>query len=440
MHRLVPAVLPLLLVLAGCGSSGADSAPDGPTPEQARAAEGGPSAYLPPEPGNPREPAARRDLELLPTKAPPRSPAPDRSYTPWPGFGHDAQHTGSAPVRGPLQGTIRWKRRLEGPVVPGPAISRDGIVYAASNGGVLHALDPRDGRDRWTYDGGGSSGSDVSTVPLVLRDQSILWPGPGRTLFLLGADGKLRSRLKLRATPLSPALGTGGRIYVTDRAGGLTALSVRRGKLHVRWRRSLGEGVSYASTTIAPDGTIYGAVEDDLVAVGDRGSRGEVRWRFRTDQVVTTTPAVAPDGTVVVGTDGSFQYGVTAGGKERWRTPRNAFTYSPVAVTKAGVAYYGDHRGALNVVRASDGTELARHVGKAQTKARGDVGVWTAPVVDGRGNSYFGTRAGHVYGFSANGARLFDIDTGATVDSYPALGADGTLYIGSESGDFYAIG
>ena len=87
---------------------------------------------------------------------------------------------------------------------------------------MLHALDPRNGQDRWTYDGGGTYGSDVSTVPLVLRDQTILWPGPDRTLFLLGPDGKQRSRLKLDATPLSPALGTGGRIYVTDRAGAST--------------------------------------------------------------------------------------------------------------------------------------------------------------------------------------------------------------------------
>ncbi len=401
---------------------------------------GGPSAFSAADPDNPREPIARKDLELLPEKAPPLDSPPDRSYTPWPGFGHDPQHTGSAPVRGPQRGTIRWKRKLEGAVVPGPAISRDGFVYAASNGGVLHALDPLDGKDRWTFDGGSSYGSDLSTVPLVLRDQTILWPGPDQTLFLLGPDGKERSRLKLDAMPLSPALGKGGRIYVTDMAGGLTALSVRGGKLRVRWRLPLGEGTSYASTTLAPDGTIYGAVDTDLVAVRDEGSRGRTVWRFSAEKIIETTPAVGPDGTIVVGTNDAFQYGVGPDGKERWRSPRNSWTFSAVAVTNAGVAYYGDHRGALNVVRAKDGKVLARHVGKARTKARGDVGVWTAPVIDEAGNSYFGTRVGHVYGFSAKGERLFDIDTGATVDSYPALGADGTLYIGSESGELYAIG
>ncbi|MBA2349742.1 MAG: PQQ-like beta-propeller repeat protein [Solirubrobacterales bacterium] len=439
MSRLLPALLPVLVVLAGCGGSG-DATPDGPSPEQAREAGGGPSAFSPADPENPREAIARQELELLPEEAPPRKPGPDRAYTPWPGFGHDARHTGSAPVRGPQDGTVRWKRTLEGPVVPGPAISRDGIVYAASNGGVLHALDPKTGEDVWTFDGGGSYGSDLSTVPLVLRDQTILWPGPNQTLFAIGPDGKERSRLRFDAMPLSPALGKGGKVYVTDMAGGLKALSVRGGKLRERWSLSLGDGVSYASTTLAPDGTIYGAVDTDLVAVRDEGSRGRALWRFSAERIIETTPAVGPDGTIVVGTNDAFQYGVGPEGKERWRTPRNSFTYSAVAVTNAGIAYYGDHRGALNVVRAKDGEVLARHVGQARTKARGDVGIWTAPAIDEAGNSYFGTRVGHIYGFDAKGIRLFDIDTGSTVDSYPALGADGTLYIGSESGELYAIG
>lgn len=437
---LLPALLVLVLwALAGCGGEG-DAAPDGRPEAPSRKAGGAPSAASPADPTNPLEPIARAQLELLPTQAPPVSPPPKRSYTPWPGFGHDPQHTGSAPVRGPQRRTVRWKRKLEGPVVPGPAIAGDGTIYAASHGGVLHALDPKTGKDRWTFDGGGSYGSDLSTVPLVLRDGTILWPGPQRTLFALGPQGKLLGRVTFGGDPLSPALGRGGTVYVTDMSGKLKALRVSHGRPRVRWSLSLGSGVSYASATIGPDGTIYGAVGADLVAVRDRGRRGEQRWRFSARKIIETTPAVAPDGTVVVGTNDRFEYGVGPDGKERWRTPRDSFTYSPAAVTRAGIAYYGDHRGSLNVVEAKSGKVLARDVGQARTKAKGDVGIWTAPAIDKDGNVYFGTSVGHIYGFSAKGVRLFDIDTGATVDSYPALGADGTLYIGSESGELYAIG
>lgn len=426
-----------VLAAGGCGGSGAPE-PDAPAADGA--AGGGSPVTAFGDPDNPREPRARAALEVVPVRAPRLTPPPARAYTPWPEFGHDPQHTGSAPVRGPQDGTVRWRRKLEGPVVPGPAIARDGTVYAASNGGVLHALDPATGKDRWTFDGGGAYGSDLSTVPLVLRDGTVLWPGPDQTLFALTPQGRERWRLRFDATVLSPALGADGTVYVTDMAGGLRALDVSAERPRTRWSLSLGSGTSYASATVGPDGMVYGAVDRHLVAVRDAGASGRQRWRFSARSIIEVSPAVGPDGTVVLGTNDQFEYGIGPDGKERWRVPRNSLTYSSAAVTRAGVAYYGDHRGALNVVDARDGTVLARHVGQAQTKARGDVGVWTAPAIDREGSVYFGTSVGHVYGFSAQGVRLFDVDTGSTVDSYPALGADGTLYVGSESGELYAFG
>ncbi len=431
MHPLRASALALILVagLAGCGRSAA--------PPRAGA---DPGAATSPDAGNPREPQARAALTLVPATAPPATPAPPASYTPWPGFGHDARHSGSAPVRGPQSGALRWTRRLEGAVVPGPAVAKDGTVYAASNGGVLHALDPATGKDRWRFDGDGSYGSDLSTVPLVLPSGVVLWPGPNQTLFALGADGSERWRLAFDATVLSPARGRDGTVYVSDMAGGLRALDVSGSAPRTRWSLSLGAGTAYANATVGPDGTVFGAVDDQLVAVRDAGTRGTVRWRFRAKSIIEVSPAVAADGTVVVGTNDAFEYGVGPDGRERWRTPRNSLTYSSAAVTAAGVAYYGDHRGALNVVDARSGKVLARHVGLARTKARGDVGIWTAPVIDREGSVYFGTRVGRVYGFTATGRKLLDVDTGATVDSNPALGADGTLYVGSESGKLYAFG
>lgn len=425
------AAVVLALAAAGCGGGGAPERPGTATGQEAR------GATTAADPGNPREPEARAALELAPATPPPTAPSPARAATPWPGFGHDPQHTGSAPVRGPQTAALRWSRTLEGAVVPGPAIAADGTVYAASNGGVLHALDPATGRDRWTFDGGGPYGSDLSTVPLVLPDGTVLWPGPGSTLFALDARGRERWRLAFDAPVLSPARGADGTVYVTDTAGGLRALDVSRARPRTRWRTSLGDGISYASPAIGPDGTVYGAVDEELVAVS---ARGAVRWRFAAERVIEVSPAVAPDGTVVLGTNDAFQYGVSPDGTERWRIRRNAWTYSSPAVTAAGVAYFGDHRGALDVVDAHTGEELARHVGQARTKARGDVGVWTAPVIDREGSVYFGTRTGAVHGFSATGRRLFTLHTGGTVDANPALGADGTLYIGSEDGRLYAIG
>lgn len=106
-------------------------------------------------PGSER--AAKGELRgvttITPSAVPSGNPA-SKGYAPWPSFGHDAAHSGSAPVAGPRSGRLRWRRRLEDRVVPGPVVDRGGVAYAASNGGVLHAIDIATGRDRWSTAGG----------------------------------------------------------------------------------------------------------------------------------------------------------------------------------------------------------------------------------------------------------------------------------------------
>lgn len=389
---------------------------------------------------------ATRDVRPeLPKRLAPRAPLADlppepaRAGAPWPGFERDARHTSSSGVVGPQRATIRWRRRLEGPVVPGPVVGRGGVVYAASNGGVLHAIDLDTGRDRWRFDAGTPYGSDLSTAPALLSDGTVLWPGPDDTLYALAPDGRLRWRLALGSFVLSPVV-RGDTVYVAEMAGVLHALALRpEGPPRQRWSLELG-GTAYGSPALAADGTIYATAGADLIAVRDGGNVGRVRWRFATAKQIEVSPAVAPDGTVVTGSNDPYEYGIGADGRQRWRYNRRILTYSSPAVTSDGLAYFGDHRGFVTAVRASDGRLVARYAGLLLRPGGPSAGVWTAPVVDRRHDVYFGTRAGHIYGFASDGRRLLDIDTGATVDSYLALAGDGTLLAGSESGVLYAIG
>src|ERR1700738_1695089 len=82
----------------------------------------------------------------------PSSPPGVTTWSAWPAALHDARHSGSSTSDGPTSGTVRWRRNLEGAVTPGPVIGADGTIYASSSAGVLHAIDPVTGSDRWTYD------------------------------------------------------------------------------------------------------------------------------------------------------------------------------------------------------------------------------------------------------------------------------------------------
>lgn len=324
-------------------------------------------------------------------------------------------------------------------MVPGPVVGVDGSVLAASNGGVLHALDPSTGRDRWTFDGEGSYGSDLSSSPAVLPDGTVLWPGPHDRLHALTAAGRLLWTEQLDGFVLSPAV-VGSTAYVSDAAGTVVALELRPdGPPRRRWTVRL-EGTSWSSPAVAPDGTVVVAAGDLVTALTDRGDEAEVRWTFRTRDLIEVSPAVAADGTVVVGTNDDDQYGLTPDGEVRWRFDRGDWTYSS-AVVRDGLAYFGDHLGLVSVVDVRTGRPVRRLLGLPSSQGRSSVGtgIWTAPLVDAAGSTYAGSAAGHVYGWSADGRRLFDADVGGIVASYPALTTDGALVIGSTTGVLHAF-
>jgi len=354
-----------------------------------------------------------------------------QTYAAWPQASHDARRSGTSPTTGPQTGHIRWTRKLEGNVTPGPVIGPDGTIYAASNAGILHAVDPRSGRDRWTFDAGGSYGLDLSTSAAVMADGTVIWPGPG-AVYVLDSTGKLQWRVPLDGAT-SPAI-DGDRVIVGNQSGAVVSLDVATRT--VRWRAELGSS-SYGSVALSPGDPhrSYQTAGSDLLALDD----GRVAWRRGLGSLSEVSPAVAPDGTVVTGTNNGLEVGFSASGVLRWKY-RIVQTYSSPVVTDDGIAYIGDHHAVVSAVDSATGRLLARYQGPPRKTAnRRTVGIWTSPVIDARHNVYWGTRSGHVHAVDSAGRTLFDIDTGETVDSYPAL-TDGLLVVGVTDGRLLGIG
>lgn len=273
----------------------------------------------------------------------------------------------------------------------------------------------------------------------MLADGTILWPGPRSRLFALTPAGTLRWSEEFDWQLLSPAVAGDAVVYVMSMAGSLTRLDLTATAPARRWTISVGSS-SYGSPAVGPDGTIATSVDNEVVTVLDHGDRAAVKWRYDTGFLVEVSPAVASDGTIVIGTNGHTEIALNADGTERWQYQRDSQSYSSSAITAEGVAWFGDHRGYLNGVRIADGHLVRRVRGLGFRPGHSSsIGVWTSPVIDRHDNVYFGTRPGHIYGFSMDGRRLFDIDAHNTVDSYPALTADGTLLIGATNGMLYAV-
>lgn len=367
----------------------------------------------------------------------PPAPAP-AGYAPWPEAEHDGLHSSQGTAEGPRTGRIRWKAALGAAVSQGPSIGADGTIYESSDAGVLYAINPVNGHTRWKFNGGGPLGGDLSTTAAVLPDGTIVWPGPRDTVFGLTARGRRQWAVKVSGVPLSPAVAAPGRVYVMTSSGVLAAIGVDGARTAVRWTLKLGTQ-SFGSPVIRRDGVVETTAGKSLIAVRDEGGSARQLWRFTVAREIEVSPAVAQDGTTVLGTNDGFEYGVSAPGRLLWKHAIHDLSYSSPAVTSAGTAYYGDNSGVLTVASASTGSVIRAIDAQPDSKAPNG-NIWTAPAVDSRGDVYYGTNGGEIYGYSPGGSQLFAIPTGATVADYPALSGDGDLIIGSDNGYLYAIG
>lgn len=362
----------------------------------------------------------------------PAAPAGTATWAPWPAALHDARHSGASASAGPRTGAVRWRRRLEGAVTAGPVVGPDGTIYASSNGGVLHALDPATGADRWTHDSGHRGGGDLSVSPLVLPGGTVLLATAGRELVALSPAGRVLWTERLPGIPTSPASADGHRVYVGDQSGNVTALQVDGGGHRRLWTLSVGSG-SYGSIVTAGSARLYTTTGSALVAIDDLGDHAVRAWtRDPGDDITEVSAGVAADQTALLGTNGGREWAYHPNGSPAWNAPR-VITYSSPVTPNGGLAYVADHSGRVQAWETGTGRRAASY-GPLPAQ------IWSACVLDRDYRLYFGTQDGHAIGLAPDGTRLFDVTVGGEVDSYPALTGDGVLLIGSRNRMLTAIG
>src|ERR1041384_254439 len=115
-----------------------------------------------------------------------------------------------------------------------------------------------------------------------------------------------------------------------------------------------------------------------------------VKWKFKTERVIEawfSSPTVS-NGVLYVGSDDSYLYALNAQtGELKWKFKTGDVVYSSPAVV-AGVIYFGSHDGYLYAVNAEAGSERWRF----KTGYR----VYSSPAISD-GVIYFGSDDGNLY-------------------------------------------
>jgi hypothetical protein len=155
-----------------------------------------------------------------------------------------------------------------------------------------------------------------------------------------------------------------------------------------------------------------------------------LKWRYQTDSVIFSSPVIADDGTVCVGSWDGHLYAVNRDGSLKWSYQTGGSVNCSPALAADGTVYVGSFDGYLYAINP-DGSLKWRY----QT---GDY-VGSSPAVAADGTVYVGSFDGYFYAIGPDGSLKWRYQTGGYVGSSPAVAADGTVYVGSANNYLYAI-
>lgn len=228
---------------------------------------------------------------------------------------------------------------------------------------------------------------------------------------------------------------TGWPVFRHDaqRSGRTAVLGPQTAPLAAKWVVQLTRGVS-SSPSIAPDGTVYiGGYDKRLYAFSP--ADGHLVWEepYLTGSFIFSSPAVGPDGSIIIGSDDHFIHAVTPSGRLKWRYETSSNVVSSAAFGADGTVYIGSMDGNLYALSGDFG--LPRWV------YTGLIATGSSPVIGPDGTIYIGGQDGSLHAILPSGERKWPVPfaTGAEIRGAPALGADGTVYFGNLDGTFYAV-
>lgn len=385
---------------------------------------------------------------------------PQLADSPWPMFHGSITHGGVSKYNtSHVDGTIKWSFKTGDGIECSPVIDKNGTIYICSHDGYLYAVNP-DGTKKWKfnagppkYDSRWNVSKSMMATPAIASDGTIYIYSSAHYLFAINANGTEKWRYPMKWGNdfwSSPAIAKDGTIYVGSARnedekypGGLYAINSDGTR---KWVFEVVTGVT-SSPAIGPDGTIYvGGSELSQDSSGKKGMdkgkvfaiypNGKKKWEFTTERWMESSPAIASDGTIYIGSGREGKvFALDPYGNKKWEFQTKDGVSAIPALGKDGTVFIGSWDYNFYALDSNGKEKWRIYTGQAFE------GVSSSAATGADGTIYFGSNNGKFYAVHQNGSVKWQLkkELGPLISS-PAIGTDGTVYVGSWDGNLYAIG
>jgi len=166
---------------------------------------------------------------------------------------------------------------------------------------------------------------------------------------------------------------------------------------------------------------------------GATGNLGVLKWKFRMDGPVFSSPVIDKNETIYLGGNYYF-YAINPNGSLKWKYgPIDGWVESAAAIDENGTIYFGTSIGEKNYLYA-----LYQN-GTLKWKYPTGHHIMSSPVIGKDGTIYFGSYNKNIYALYPNGTLRWNFKTDGFVHTSPAIDDDGVIYCGSDDHYMYAL-
>jgi outer membrane protein assembly factor BamB len=318
-------------------------------------------------------------------------------------FRGDPAHSGTSAAQAPRQfHRVKWKFPTGDRIISSP-VCENKVLYFGGDDGNIYAVDSETGRQLWKR----TTGGPAPCTPAVANG----------TVYAVSYDGKFYA-LNAQTGAIKWKFATEGERRFE--AKGIHGLQPKNQTIADQY------DVFLSSPVVVQGAVYFGSGDGNLYALDT--TSGELKWKFKTGDVIHASPAYA-GGVLFVGSWDSYFYAVDATtGKEKWRFHggedpliHNQVGFQSSAAVADGVVYVGCRDSNLYALDAATGKEKWRFNNAMSW-------VISSPAV-AQGKVYFATSDSSLYHVvdAATGKPVLKQQDKAYMFSSPSIAGDVVL-------------